>query len=300
MFEEHRKQLASLKAEYERLVALAQRSEELSSAQAHTAQAIEAVAEKLLGDRSNGNAGATAGEAEEELANLEKRRLSLRVQLDSLSAKQRKAEEALQKRLDADITASGLLEAAWLEHVVQREANVLLETVASGRSGTPEIAQAARVLANAGKVYAETIASLGATAPVTWSWTRPLDPPASEKSAYSQQIVAHDPMFAAPKRSDTVAALLDAAAKQVARWEGLLAKIEGSLKVFALPGYVEPAKRQQSSLEYLEPLSGGTYTERELKRLNKKWEDLSETDKEFLRKMEKEEQQNIFRNYDAA
>jgi hypothetical protein len=37
-----------------------------------------------------------------------------------------------------------------------------------------------------------------------------------------------------------------------------------------------------------------------LKRLNKKWEDLSETDKEFLRKMEKEEQQNIFRNYDAA
>jgi hypothetical protein len=47
-------------------------------------------------------------------------------------------------------------------------------------------------------------------------------------------------------------------------------------------------------------LSGGTYTERELKRLNKKWEDLSKTDKEFLRKMEKEEQQNIFRNYDAA
>jgi hypothetical protein len=36
-------------------------------------------------------------------------------------------------------------------------------------------------------------------------------------------------MFAAPKRSDTVAALLDAAAKQVARWEGLLAQIEGSL-----------------------------------------------------------------------
>ena len=112
MFEEHRKQLASLKAEYEKLVVLAQRSEELSSVQAHTAQAIEAVAEKLLGDRSNGNAGATAGEAEEELANLEKRRLSLRVQLDSLSAKQRKAEEALQKRLGADITASGRLEAA--------------------------------------------------------------------------------------------------------------------------------------------------------------------------------------------
>jgi hypothetical protein len=237
VFEEHRKQLASLKAEHERLVTLTQRSEELFQAQSHTAQAIEAVAEKLLGDRSNGNAGPTVSEAEEELSQLEKRRLSLSAQLNSLSAKQRKAEEALQKRLGADITASGRLESAWLEHVIEREANVLLETAAFGKSGSPEVTAAARVLANAGKVYAETFASLGATVPVTYLWTRPLEPAQSEKSAHSQTILAHDPMYAPPKRADTVNALLDAANGQVARWETLLGQIEGSLKVFALPGY---------------------------------------------------------------
>jgi multidrug resistance efflux pump len=98
VLEQHRSNLASLRADYERLVSLSGKGATLSAELSSIEGAIEAIAERLL---SNG----TDGELELELAGKSTRRESLRAQSDLVGRQQRAAETALQRRLSGDITA---------------------------------------------------------------------------------------------------------------------------------------------------------------------------------------------------
>jgi hypothetical protein len=228
---------------------------------------VESAAERLL--------QAPDPELEGELAGLDSRLVSLRAQVKVNSRLQRTAETVLQKRLAADITACERLYGYWLSHVEQRESAVLLEAVEPSRENSPEVQQAARTLAIAGKTYCRTIRELGEAAPLSYAWTRP-----SEKSAASQHIgaVTGDPLFKPPDRNVTVAALLSAAGKQVTRWTALLAAVVPAVAAeeFAMPSYVESEpERPFAQPEWNQDLEQRSWRARYLDSIGRRWEDLS-------------------------
>jgi hypothetical protein len=97
ILEVHRQQLASLKAEYDKLCGLAERSEQINQESGNVECAIDAVEERLL--------VADLEELELELFSLNRRKESLAAQSAIISKQQHEAENVLQKRLALDITA---------------------------------------------------------------------------------------------------------------------------------------------------------------------------------------------------
>jgi hypothetical protein len=280
ILEQHRQQLAGLKAEYEKLCGLAERSEQLSLESGNVECAIDAVGERLLVSELE--------ELERELSGLNRRRESLATQAAITTKQQHAAENVLQKRLALDITACERLCTHWLRYIAERETKQLLDTCTDpGSSGA--LYEAARVLALAGKTYAAAVQALGEAAPMSWAWMRDLEPLPSDRPLASQLILAHDPMYGAPKRSETVANLLAAAGKQLVRWGALLEAVRESAESggFELPSYVEPEKPQVGAqAEWNEPLDGRSRSERYLEWVGKKREDLNEYEKKILRDME--------------
>jgi hypothetical protein len=280
ILEQHRHQLAGLRAEYEKLVGLAERSEQLASSSANIEQAIDAIGERLLDQALE--------ELERELSALNRRKESLATQCAIITKQRQAAENVLQKRLPGDIAACERLYQHWLAHIAERETHRLLDTVTDpGNAGG--LYDAARVLALAGKVYAAAVQGLGECGGVSYAWTRPLEPVLSERSLASQALFAHDPMYAPPKRNETVASLLAATGKQLNRWAALLEQVGPSVAsgAFEMPSYVEPEKlRPQAQVDWNAPLDNRTHSQRYLEASGKKWEELNEFEKKVLADME--------------
>jgi hypothetical protein len=280
VLEAHRQQLASLKAEYEKLCGLAEKSEAISFDTGNVECAIDAIGERLL--------SAELEELERELSSLNRRKESLAAQAAIITRAQHAAENVLQKRLPGDIAVCERLYTHWLAHIAERETRLLLATCTDPGNGLG-LHEAARSLALAGKTYAAAVAGLGECGGVSYAWTRDLDPLPSDRSLASQALFAHDPLYAAPKRSETVANLLAAAGKQLNRWAALLGQVTPSAESgeFELPSYEEPEKpRPQAQAEWNESLNGKTASQRYLEWVGKKLEDLNEYEKKILRDME--------------
>ena len=201
-----------------------------------------------------------------------------------ITKRQHAAEAGLQKRLPGDIAACERLYQHWLTHVAEREAHRLVETVSD--SGRPELVEAARVLALSGKVYTATVAGLGECGGVSCVWTRPLEPLPSDRPLASQLVLASDPLYGAPDRTETVKNLLGATAKQLTRWSALLEQVRPSVESgeFELPSYVEPEKPRVQA-DWNQPLDTRSMSERYLEACGRKWEDLNEYERAMLRDM---------------
>jgi hypothetical protein len=280
ILEQHQAQLASLRAEYEKLLGLAEKSEAIARDTGNVEQAIDAIGERLLAQELD--------ELERELSALNRRKESLATQSAIITKQQHWSENVLQKRLPADIAACERLYQAWLEHVAERETRLLpADVIAPGSSGA--LYDAARTLALAGKVYAAAVQALGECGGVSYAWTRDLDPLPSDRPLASQLLFANDPLYAPPKRSETVANLLAATGKQLVRWGALLEAVRVSVTsgAFELPSYVEPEKpNPQAQADWNGPIDGRTQSQRYLEWIGKKAEDLNEYEKKILRDME--------------
>jgi hypothetical protein len=181
VLEQHQTGLASVRADYDKLVTLSGKGAALSDELGRVEHSIEGIAERLLSDGVD-------PELEQELAGLDTRLTSLRAQAELSTRVQRTAETVLQKRLPADITACERLYRHWLSYVEERETEELLAAVSDGELGKPDVQAAARTLAIAWKTYCRTVSELGEGAAISYAWTRDLNPVASEKSAASQNI----------------------------------------------------------------------------------------------------------------
>jgi hypothetical protein len=194
--------------------------------------------------------------------------------------------------LPGDIDACERLANFWLAFRLQTEAVKLEATLVESKRVA--LAETCRELAMNGVAYAASIAELGTPAGVSYAWTRDLTPAPSEKSVYSQQILARDALYAAPNREDTITHLLTAAGLLVSRWEKILELVSKETG-FELPSYVELGKEQGSSLEYTQPLESESVISRELKRLGRKWSELKPAEQDILTRMQMEHM-SVFKN----
>jgi hypothetical protein len=276
---QHQTNLADLRTDYETLVKLSAKSAALEDDRHNAQHFLEVIADRLLEGESD-------PELAVELAGWDRKLVSFKAQEELNNRLSRTAETELQKRLGADIAACERLYSYWISHVEDRESAVLLETVEPSRKNSAEVAQAARTLAIAGKAYGRMVAELGEAAPVSYAWSRPLDPLPSEKSVAIQTLLAHDPLFGPPKRSDTVAALLSAAERQVSRWTALLAAVAPAVAAgeFAMPSYVEPEPdyRPMVQPEWNEDLDRRSWKQRYLDSIGKTWDELTPEQKQIL------------------
>jgi hypothetical protein len=194
---------------------------ELVSAEAQ----VESTASELLAGRAD---DAPFNQKSDRVAALEARISSVR-KLAGASG------TALQQRLQKDIAATEWLAQNWLAHRLLTETTKLLESVTPQKRDA--VTEAATVLAEAGINYQASVSELGAPAPVSYAWTRPIEP-VSEKSALSIRLI-NDPMFQPPPAEETIHNLIDAAKVQQARWSALLIAI-GLEPGFQMPSYEEP------------------------------------------------------------
>jgi hypothetical protein len=197
------------------------------------------------------------------------------------------AAQNLQKRLPSDFAAEGRLYGHWVAFVEERETGKLLETLQSG-DGRPELVEAARRLALAGKAYHQALEDLGPGSGVSYAWTRPLAPITSERSAANIQVglVTGDPLFKPPERAETIANLLGAAEILLKRWTRLL-EVVGAEGAFSPPSFEEPPPLPEPDyLSWQGPLADESVIGRELRRLGKEWSQLSVEQQETLKRMQ--------------
>ena len=184
----------SLRAVYAKLVTLSGKSVELEQDRRNVEHSVEAIAERLL--------QAPDPELERELAGLDTQLTSLKAQAEFNSRVQRNAETELQKRLPADITACERLYRHWLSHVKARGCWRWFSQArqASSRCVRQQQCWRRRLWTNGFGICGGCKDFL-CLDPGTF-------PTESEKSANSERVFAHDPLYAPPKRSETVAVLL--------------------------------------------------------------------------------------------
>jgi hypothetical protein len=233
------------------------------------------------------------GTEERELDRLRNRKFILERVLAKLEKQAHQAQASLQARLEDDIFACERLCGYWLAFISQRESAVLLESVEPGEAGKPELLSAATTIAIAGKNYCRALAELLEPAPVSYAWSRPLDPPISEKSQNSQRLFAHDALYAPPDRAETVRNLLAAASKQVSRWTALLGQLTPAVASgeFVCPSYLEPEKpRAGTDPSWNESLDLRSWREKYLSSVNRSWESLSEAQQQIVLDVESRDQ----------
>jgi hypothetical protein len=219
---QHQTNLKALAAELAEVVRLRERSAAITSECTSQAELLDRLAED--------------GASDEELGVASNRQAGLGVRREHATKHQHAAELSLQRRLSADIKAQARLEWAWTGFVLERETERFsLLIVENQRVG---LLETCRQLAQVSISYQGKLDSLGERALESWAWSRPLDEPASQKTAYSAQVVP-DPIFKPPPREEIVGFLLEAVQKTIKRWELLLAAVEGCAG-FALPSYEEP------------------------------------------------------------
>jgi len=278
VLERHRAALEQLRSNYEEVSRL---GEQLSGIEAELGQIGQTESElaQRLWD----------GESFEEgsLERLHTRVLILQRMGNKLRKEAEEAEKSLQQRLRGDILACERLAGHWLGWRLEAESLLLLESVIEQRREEVELQSACRCLAAAGIAYKASYDALGAAASLSYAWQRPLCSE-SARSPAAQRIA--DPLYSAPARSEIVRELLRAAALLILRWERLLEQVEATSGGFELPSYEEAPPAAVDTLAWNEALDRRSVIERELARLGKSWEELSEPQRGILRRMELEHQ----------
>jgi hypothetical protein len=222
IFGQHQENLSALTASLADVTRLRERSAAISAECARQAALIDRLAEE--------------GASDEELGVASNRQAGLQVRREHAWKHQHAAELSLQRRLSADIKAQARLEWAWTGFVLDRETERFSLLIVEGRRDS--LLETCRQLAQVSISYETKLAGLGERALESFAWSRPLDAPQSQKTAYSTGLVS-DPIYAVPQREQIVGVLLDTAQKAIKRWELLLAAV-GESKGFALPSYEEP------------------------------------------------------------
>jgi hypothetical protein len=227
ILQRHKDALAHLRKELAEVTRLRTTGATLLSELDNQSAIVDQIAEGLLAGQGS----------DDELGKANIRRASLAAQIERLRVHQHKAELSLQRRLTPDIRAVARLETAWRDHLLERETQKIAELlVESKRDGMLDHCQQ---LAEASISYSAAITSLGDAALESYAWSRPLDAPKSEKIEWATAHIP-DPLYAQPNREEIVRYLLEAAAKAIRHWEGLLKAVSEGIPAFVLPSYEEP------------------------------------------------------------